>query len=333
MTTPGRKPLPPVESNLTELVPNAGALMLADVNTVNDLEKDAVLAAGIDIGRLEALDFVVTVTSSAIVPIYENVKKSKAWRFLKNPKSGHGAHFESLEEFCEVKLGKSHERLRKIVSNRNVLGQDAFEQAERLGLRQVDYNAIKALPAPEQELMRRAVEESATKADVLGVLQELASKHAKEKASFATQSEEANATLQAKDRVLADRAAQIQKLEEQTARKFKPRAGSDAKSLEEQHLMDEVDARTREANVNLRRLFLAADAAIEGSHSEAVQTRARQSIEWLAQQLAEIATEFGIVVNFEDMVKPPWLDEAALDAMEARQREQREASEKGKGKG
>jgi len=333
MTTPGRKPLPPVESNLPELVPNAGALMLADVNTVNDLEKDAVLAAGIDIGRLETTVFFTTIGESASVAIYENIKKSKAWKLLRNPESSDGRKFESLDDFCRVKLGKSYSRLQELTSNRRALGQDAFEQAERLGLRQVDYNAIKALPAPEQELMRRALEESATKADVFGVLQELASNHAKEKASFATQAEEANATLQAKDRVLADRAAQIQKLEEQTARKFKPRAGSDAKSLEEQHLMDEVDARTREANVNLRRLFLAADAAIEGSHSEAVQTRARQSIEWLAQQLAEIATEFGIVVNFEDMVKPPWLDEAALDAMEARQREQREASEKGKGKG
>ena len=35
---------------------------------------DEVLAAGIDLGRLEALDFVVTVTSTAILPIYENVK-------------------------------------------------------------------------------------------------------------------------------------------------------------------------------------------------------------------------------------------------------------------
>lgn len=145
---------------------------------------DEVLAAGIDLGRLEALDFVVTVTSSAILPIYENVKKSKAWKYLRNPNSGHGAHFESLEEFCEVKLGKSHERLRKIVANRNLIGQEAFEQAERLGLHQRDYNAIKALPAPEQELVRRAVEEAQSRDEVLDLLQELAARHAKEKAAL-----------------------------------------------------------------------------------------------------------------------------------------------------
>ena len=32
--------------------------------------------------------------------------------------------------------------------------------------------------------------------------------------------------------------------------------------------------------------------------------------------------EFGIAVNFEEMVRPAWLDEKALDVMEARQREQ-----------
>ncbi len=41
---------------------------------------DEVLAAGIDLGRLEAMDFVLTVTSSASLSIYENIKKSKAWR-------------------------------------------------------------------------------------------------------------------------------------------------------------------------------------------------------------------------------------------------------------
>lgn len=150
-------------------------------------ETDEVFAAGVDIGRLEALDFVVTVTSSALVSIYENVKKTKAWRLLRNPKNGHGAHFESLEEFCEVKLGKSYERMRKIAANRNLIGQQAFEQAERIGLRQVDYKAIRALPAPEQELVRRAVEESASRDEVLGLLQELAARSAQKEQELRAQ--------------------------------------------------------------------------------------------------------------------------------------------------
>ena len=39
-----------------------------------DKEADEILASGIDLGRLEALDFVVTVTSSAMLSVFENVK-------------------------------------------------------------------------------------------------------------------------------------------------------------------------------------------------------------------------------------------------------------------
>lgn len=155
-----------------------------------DKEADEILAAGIDLGRLEALDFVATVANSAILPIYENVKKSKAWAFLRNPKSSNGSNFQSLEEFCQVKLGKTYGRLQHLVTNRNLLGQEAFEQAERMGLRQVDYNAIKALPAPDQELMRRAVEDAQSRDEVLDLLQELAARHAKEKEATAKEIEQ-----------------------------------------------------------------------------------------------------------------------------------------------
>ena len=150
-------------------------------------ETDEVFAAGIDVGRLEALDFVATVATSALLSIFENVKKSKAWKHLRHPQSGDGRHFSSLEEFCEIKLGKSYRRFRELAANRNLIGQQAFEQAERIGLRQVDYKAIRALPAPEQELVRRAVEESASRDEVLGLLQELAARSAQKEQELRAQ--------------------------------------------------------------------------------------------------------------------------------------------------
>ena len=109
---------------------------------------------------------------------------------LRNPQSSNGSNFESLEEFCQIKLGKTYGRLQHLVANRNLIGQEAFEQAERLGLRQVDYNAIKTLPAPDQELVRRAVEEAQSRDEVLDLLQELAARHAKEKEALTQQVEE-----------------------------------------------------------------------------------------------------------------------------------------------
>ncbi len=174
-------------TDLVDISPAATARIEAtqDMAMIHAQEKDQVFAAGVDIGRLEAMDFVLTVSTSAILSIYENVKKSKAWRYLSNPQSADGQHFESLEQFCTVKLGKSYARLRELSSNSRMIGQEAFEQAERLGLHQRDYNAIKSLPAPDQELMRRAVEEAQSRDEVLDLLQELAARHAKEKETSA----------------------------------------------------------------------------------------------------------------------------------------------------
>lgn len=189
-----------------------------EVQTQAEQEKDEVLAAGIDLGRLEALDFMAVTANTAMLAIYENVKKSKAWKFIRNPENGRNGHFESLEEFCEVKLGKSYKRLRTLSAQKNLLGQDAYEQATKLGLRDVDYDAIKGLPAPDQELMRRAVEEAQSRDEVLDLLQELAARHAKEKADLNQQLEESAKEHEATAKRLEVVTEQKEKAEAKAAR-------------------------------------------------------------------------------------------------------------------
>lgn len=189
-----------------------------ELQTQAEQEKDEAFAAGVDLGRLEALDFIATVANSAILPIYEKVKKSKAWMHLRNPQSSNGSNFESLEEFCQIKLGKTYGRLQHLVANRNLIGQEAFEQAERLGLRQVDYNAIKTLPAPDQELVRRAVEEAQSRDEVLDLLQELAARHAKEKEALNHQLEESQKEHEATNKRLQVVSEQKDKAEAKAAR-------------------------------------------------------------------------------------------------------------------
>ncbi|MDG9699267.1 hypothetical protein [Ottowia cancrivicina] len=186
MPRPPKAPAAPAPA--PEVLPAvASRIEAAQDAALTAAETDDVFAAGIDVGRLEALDFVATVATSALLSIFENVKKSKAWKHLRHPQSGDGRHFSSLEEFCEIKLGKSYRRFRELAANRNLIGQQAFEQAERIGLRQVDYKAIRALPAPEQELVRRAVEESASRDEVLGLLQELAARSAQKEQELRAQ--------------------------------------------------------------------------------------------------------------------------------------------------
>lgn len=205
---------PAQPTSAPELLPAAVERIEAAQNVaLSHDQNDAVLAAGIDLGRIEALDFLAVTANTAMLAIFENVKKSKAWRLLRNPAPGRNGQFESLEEFCEIKLGKSYKRLRTLSAQKNLLGQDAYEQAERLGLRDVDYNAIKTLPAPDQELVRRAVEDAQSRDEVLDLLQELAGRHAKEKEALTKEAAEARAEKQAVEKVLQTKNQQIDQLQ------------------------------------------------------------------------------------------------------------------------
>ena len=66
---------------------------------------------------------------------------------------------------------------------------------------------------------------------------------------------------------------------------------------------------------------MAADATLSdsgGAMGEAILTRARQAIEFIAQQTVDMTEEFGISVDLENRLMPTWLDEDALAALEAR---------------
>ena len=209
------KKLPAPENHLPELAEGAGQAFGEILSTSADQEKDAVLAAGIDLGRIEAMDFVATVATHLMVITYESVMKSKGWKYLRNPKSGDGSPYSSLEEFCEVKLGRSYRRLRELLANKKSLGQEAFEQAEQIGLRQADYNVIKALPAPKQEIIKEALADGATKEEVQRALRELAAADQKEIEALAKDRDEAQENYTALEGVNGDNVAKITKLEEQ----------------------------------------------------------------------------------------------------------------------
>ena len=189
------------------------AVVTAQASVITPAQADEVLAAGIDIGRLEAMDFVATIATSAMLAVFDNVKKSKAWKHLRNPKNCDGRNFSSFEEFCDVKFGKSYRRLQELSVSRNLIGQEAFEQAERIGLRQVDYNAIKALPAPKQELIKEALSEGASKEDLQRTLRELAAADQKEIETLTARAEKAEEAAESAEAQIARKDAKINELD------------------------------------------------------------------------------------------------------------------------
>ena len=299
-------------TELPAILPDVEArIVAAQDQALSVTETNEVFAAGVDIGRLEALDFVATIATSALLSIFENVKKSKGWRLMRDPRSGDGRHFASLDEFCEIKLGKSYRRFRELAANRVVIGQEAFEQAERIGLRQVDYNAIKALPAPDQELVRRAVEESKSRDEVIDLLQELAVRHAQTR----SERDEALADKQATEQVLADKNKRIDQLRAAQKR-------INAEPPDERSAAIQAEAASMAADLQgrlqgmLRQAFLAVvnSGDERGQHSIFLAGLLGQ----LQARVTELRDEFDLPDLSTAADDEPGVDMAALAVLEAR---------------
>lgn len=247
------------------------------------------------------------------------VKENKLYQQLKGGLTPHGAEKLSgtWEEFCGL-LGRSVDQCDRDIANLKAFGEEALESMSRMGIGYRELRQYRRLPE-DQKLALIEVAKAGDKDGFLDLAEEMIARHAKEKEQLTTQVEEAKATLEAKDRVLQTRAELIGKLEEQVAGKFKPLPGSEARTAQEQALLKELDEGTSSAFLSMHRTFKAADAALSGSGArDAIQARARQAVEFLAQQLADMCEEFGMSVDLDERINPSWLSEDAIAAIEAR---------------
>lgn len=247
------------------------------------------------------------------------VKEHKLYRSIAGAASPHGAEKLSgtWEEFCRL-LGRSVDQVDRDIANVQAFGEQALESMSAMGIGYRELRQYRKLPEDQKQALIE-VAKAGDKEGFVELAEEIIAKHAKEKEALATQVEEAKATLEAKDRVLADKNERLTKLEEEGKRKFKPSAGSEAKTAQEQALLTELDQASSAAYLAIHKTFAAADVALSDSGArEAIQTRARQAVEFLVQQLADMAEEFGIQVDLEARIAPPWLSEEALASLEAR---------------
>ena len=247
------------------------------------------------------------------------VKEHKLYRSIAGAASPHGAEKLSgtWEEFCRL-LGRSVDQVDRDIANVQAFGEQALESMSAMGIGYRELRQYRKLPEDQKQALIE-VAKAGDKEGFVELAEEIIAKHAKEKEQLTAQVEEAQATLEAKDRVLQTRAELIGKLEEQVAGKFKPLPGSEARTAQEQALLKELDEGTSSAFLSMHRTFKAADAALSGSGArDAIQARARQAIEFLAQQLADMCEEFGISVDLDERINPSWLSEDAIAALEAR---------------
>ncbi len=198
----------PAEDGLSEdRLAEAGAATAE--KALIDRATEAAVEIGQTLGQLETFSFFASVGNSGALAAYEKLKKSKTWQILANPQNPTGGKFESLDEFCRVKMGLSYNRIQGLISNRNAVTQELYDQSEKLGLRQADYNAIKALPLPDREAVQAAIADGSSREDVIAVLLDISAKVT----TLTTTVDGLVADNTANETLLDDRAKKIDNLE------------------------------------------------------------------------------------------------------------------------
>ncbi|MBD9395750.1 hypothetical protein [Acidovorax sp. ACV01] len=323
---PGRKATVaavPVDANLDQ-----NALTMASVAADQMALVQASYSHGRDLvnqllGQAQAFQAAGNLLQTFGVSKLAIVKENKLYQQLSGMKTPNGLELKGTwTEFCQL-LGMSDEKANQDIANLNAFGEEALEQMQRIGIGYRELRQYRKLP----EDQRAALIEVAKKGDkesFVELAEEIISKHAKEKETLAAQVEEAAASLEAKDKVLKAKSQRLNELEEEKSRKtkFVPRPGSVARNQAEATLLKEVFTQSVRINSRMRALFEGADAALgEGADaSEAVQQAVRSSVQYLAQQFADMAREFAITIDLDERVDAPWTaeDEAALATLEAR---------------
>jgi hypothetical protein len=196
------------EANVQQLVEAGNQMSIANAAVMDsfDIAKS--------LGRIEAANFFQSVGDKLIAETAINIRDGKKFKGLPyNDESGNLRHVVDFPEFCKVFLGKSYTRTMELIGNHNLLGADLYEQAERLGFRQRDYYALKALPADDRAIIAEAIEaEDLDKA--LDLMQQMAAKHHREKETTSKQLDELTKSVEAKDSVIKGKSEELDKKNE-----------------------------------------------------------------------------------------------------------------------
>lgn len=290
-------------------LPESHAITLAEEQAAKDIESEMIFTAGKIASRIETALFYETVSQKVAVESYLELKKTKAYRALTyRDADGKAKHVSCLEEFCQVFLKKSQRRVQQLADNYHTIGADLYETAEQIGFGQRDYNALKALPADDQEVIKQAMQAD-DRDQVLDLLQEMAARHASEKAALQAQAKEAEETAEARDQVVKSKESKITQLEEAN-HKLKRRIEAATPDQVGEQLRDEVSqfAFGAEAQIlgNLRAGFqaLADHADANGVTHENFMAGCLAQIEGA---LITVRAEFGVKAKPDADPVPDWV--------------------------
>jgi|GEM_PF-7030920 len=141
----GAGPAPATAEDRDGMIANIAAAARPRCKYEPMAERREIFEAGIELGKLQGLDFARKLVTVAHVAQLAGIKQSKAYRL-----SG----FNNWANFCQQVLGINHEVVDEQISYFRKFGPELYESIRSLGLSRQVFRELKALP--EAELARLA---------------------------------------------------------------------------------------------------------------------------------------------------------------------------------
>ncbi len=294
--------------------------------TVSEMQNAAALTAqNLTFEKAQILEQVGAIKMAALtrkfvsvteIELLTNIKKNKQYKDLPMTVNGKSVFVTTFEQFCNA-IGSSVETVDNNIRNYQRLGVEFFEYAQNAGIPQRALGQIGRLPeADRQAVIEMAQQEDTTKEAVLEVLEQVMTKSAAEKEKTAVEKaelegrlKEAEESLEAKDRVLADKAKQNDTLHEQVERLRRRQAQAKPADVAEDLKLQLASTTVGiESQISrFRELFAALAANAEASGQDHAPMMVG-SLNQIIRDCEALREQFALPQEAPTNARPEWLD-------------------------
>lgn len=306
-----RKPLPTTPTadvpEPNHAVIEVDAAAMTEVGARERLQASA-LEIGEQLGIIKSAEFYARCAEKLVVEAFVKLKEGKRYKDLVvTRENGESAPCADLDEACRFFLGKSYRYCAQITQNMETVGAKLFESASQLGFRTKDYQAIRALPADDQTLVKSAIESATDRDSVTDLIGELTERHAKKLAEKDKAIAELNKQVETKERRVKALGEERDTLNEQLIGMTLTEDATRKVALEKRNRALGALRDASLAMLGYVSRFDQAVANVMALNDATAATEAADTLRATYQRLADLANAHGMPVDFAEVVMPPWL--------------------------
>lgn len=278
------------------------------------------------LGRIQLGQGLVKVVTVTTLLDLQRIKESKGYMHLPIITNGETVTVTTFQQFCKL-LGMSYEKVNQDLNNLAAFGAEALESMQQMGLGYRQLRQLRKLPEDDRTLIIEQVaidagDKEAVQELIIGLLATQTKKHDQEKEALKAKADEATRALEVKDKVIAQKTAEIQKRDKTVAELEAANAalsasgdGVDGIDVLNNKLADRLSSLINSVlSVDMMRLRKQIVEIQQANAPEHIQLQCGQVVVQLIGELQSIQIEYQLDVP--SVINTSWMDNIPDDVQD-----------------